>query len=513
MQSIESLRKRNRQQNYWLLLAFFLFTLWISWGFPPTGDDWNRLVFSNRTFQGYLDLVKSHYETLNGRVLGNLLSYVLIEPPILRYLSKALAILALTVLTAKLSGIRSRLALFMGFFFVMTAPRLIFIQVYTWTSGFFNYVPPMIGILLLFQEMQPLFRGRPMKDGAIKTVLYFFLGIAICLFVEHVTLFSLLLAFAILGIQLFQCIKPAAFSVSFLFGTLLGNTLMFSSPIYRKILFEEDSYRTVPKTAMDFVDILLQNYRAFSRYMLLESPVFLLIVCLVCIVTLFRKKKQSAFSRFVLIWFGLLPTVVLVTRVLFSRVFDFTLANMERYYFLPVAFDFLLHLVTFIFLLYVGLSTVTNPAWRKQYTFTLLCVPVIVAPLFVVRPVLARNYYASYLFLAIAVLLLLQRLLQYRHIPLRRFTKWTILVCTSLCLFYGGIYTANKISFQHRVRVIEAGMEQKMETIVIPDYPVPFFVFGPGDSSLGHMYYYEKANDITFVLESESELQEDGQIE
>lgn len=501
----ERTRQLNRKYVILLLLVLFAFTLWISWGFPPTGDDWNRLVFKKRTLEGFVDLVKNHYETLNGRVLGNILSYVLIKPPIVRYLAKAVSILALTVLAAKLSRIKRPIAFLLGFFFVMTAPRLIFVQVYSWSSGFFNYVPPMIGVLFIFVQMMPLFDRKPMKDGALRSVGYFFLGICTCLFVEHVTLFTAVLSIAILALQIAQAKKPAISAIAFSLGTALGTVIMFASPIYRKILFADDSYRTVPKTGGDFIDILLQNYRSFSRYLLFENPVFFLIVCVVCIFALHHVRKRGALARVMQIWFGIVPTLVILTRVFLKDVFNFSLANMQRYYFLPVAFDFLLHLLTFACLIFTGLFVIRKVSIRRQYVFLLLSIPVIVAPLFVVRPVLARNYYASYLFLALAILLLVREILHRNLAHLLSFSKWTVLVTAGLCLFYGVVYTLNKISFEKRIDVIEAGMEQKLDIIIIPDYPVPFFVFGPGDSSLGHMYYYEKANDISFVLESEKD--------
>ena len=503
----DRIENQNRTRKLLLLLVLFLLTLWISWGFPPTGDDWNRIVFSKRTVDGFIALVRDHYETLNGRVMGNLLSYVLILP-VTRYLAKAVSILLLTVMIAKLSRIRAPLALLLGFFFVMTTPRLIFIQVYTWTSGFFNYVPPMLIVLFVSLQIRPLFEKRPLTDGLLKAVLFFFLGVVGALFVEHVTLFSVVLAAGVLIAQAILRFKPAGFSITYLLGTLTGTAIMFASPVYRKILFAEDTYRTVPKTAADLIDVLLQNYRAFSRYLLFENPVFLLIVCTVCILALQVLTRPGVRVRLTQIFFGLLPVVILLTRTVFSDVFQFTLANMQARAFLPVAFDVSMHLLTYGLLIYTGVKTLTGPP-RRQYVFTLLCIPVIIAPLLVVRPVLARNYYATYLLLVICVLLLLHRLLADKPRIRFRFSKWAVILTASLCLFYIGVYTANKIAFERRTDVIEAGMAEQLDTIVIPDYPVPFFVFGPGDSSLGHMYFYEKANDIEFVLESASEETEE----
>lgn len=488
-----------------LLATLFVFLLWICYTFVPTGDDWNRIVFANRTPQGFVNLVADHYKTLNGRVVGNLLSYLLIEPWA-RAVAKVVAILFLTLLLAKLSRIKGPLALFFAFFFVMTVPRLLFIQVYPWSAGFYNYVPPMIGVLLLFTEIRPLHEGKPLEGSAIKSVLWFFGGFILCLYVEHVTLFVLFFSVGLLLWQWMKFKKPANFTVALFLGVLAGVVLMFSSPVYREILVADDSYRTVPESAAHFVDILVQNYRSFSRYLLLESPVFLLIVCATAATALLRlhtgsRRKPAA------AWFFVLPLYAGLSRLAFGTVFNFTPDAMRSAGYWPLFVDAAVHLVTFVLLLYAGQALPSRPD-RNQYRFVLACIPVIVAPLFVVRPVLARNYYASYLFLVIAMLILIRRLLRKRTLSPKRMSVLLPVLCAGIVLFYGTIYTVNQISFRHRIDVIEAAMEREENPIIIPDFPVPFFIFGPGDSSLGHAFYYEKANDIDFLLESESERQQ-----
>lgn len=495
-----SAKQSNERGRILLLAGLFVFLLWIAYTFVPTGDDWNRIVFSNRTPQGFLNLVVDHYQTLNGRVVGNFLSYLLIAPWT-RALAKVFSILLLTRLLSELSRIKGPLALFFAFFFVMTVPRLIFIQVYPWSAGFYNYVPPMIGVLLLFVEILPLFEGKELEGNTGKSVLWFLGGILLCLFVEHVTLFLLCFSSGLLLFQKLRRNTVAPFTKALFAGVLCGTALMFASPVYRQILTADDSYRTVPASAGHFVDILVQNYRSLSRYMLFESPVFLLIVCAVVIgsyVTLHR----GVLRRPGAVWFAVLPVYVVLTRLVFRQTFLFTPEAMRAAGYWPLFVDAGFHVVTFLLLLGACGAIRYLPA-RRQYLFTLLCIPVITAPLFVVRPVLARNYYASYLFLAIAVLLLLRELIRRRKLPVRKMAVLLPVLCAGILLFYGSIYTLNQISFRHRIDVIESAMEREENPIIIPDFPVPFFIFGPGDSSLGHAYYYEKANDIEFILESE----------
>ena len=59
----------------------------------PCGTDWYRVGFRDRSPSGFLGLLGQQYQNVDGKVLGNLFSYLLMVPEWLRDLVKALFIL------------------------------------------------------------------------------------------------------------------------------------------------------------------------------------------------------------------------------------------------------------------------------------------------------------------------------------------------------------------------------------------------------------------------------------
>lgn len=501
MISLNNHSRLSRRHTIWVAVALLLFVLCCL--YPPTGDDWNRLVFSNRTVSGYLDLVREQYTTLNGRVIGNLASFVFIEPVWLRGLVKTITMLCMAWCLATWTRLPKKWGTFTALFLILAAPRLIYMQVISWSAGFFNYAPPMIGLFFILMAFRPVLDRKPPESSATKGLFYFFVGWTVCLFVEHVTLFAFLLSMGLVILEIVRFRRPSTHAVSLFIGTLSGTVIMFGSPIYRKILMADDTYREVPKTAGHFIEVLLKNYRAFSRYTLFENVLLLLLVCGVCLLVLTAARRRQRLGKLAMGWFLFLPVAVIVTRTLFRSEFYFTASRMQQLHYIPVAVDLLLYLVTFLMLIVVGQLCLANDSVRRQYFFTLACIPIVSAPLFVVRPVLARNYFVSYLLIVSCLLLLMRPL--FRASP--RLAKW---ICTkssasvvALLLVFTVMTAANHRDYLRRTAAIEAGMARKETIITIPRFTFPWLIFGPGDSSLGHKWYYEKANDIQFHIEGD----------
>lgn len=180
-----------------VLVAFGLALL-----FAPTGDDWSRLAFSERTPGGYLAQAQQSYVGHNGRIVGNSLSFLLIEPVWLRAAAKALTVVALVWLMQRVTGSRSvwgALACFAGVFLV---PAGMFRESYVWSAGFFNYVPPMVGVLHLVGTVGGRWQAtrwpHPLGTALASAVV----GFVTCLFVEHVTVAVVVIAVGAFALRL-----------------------------------------------------------------------------------------------------------------------------------------------------------------------------------------------------------------------------------------------------------------------------------------------------------------------
>lgn len=488
------------KQNWILWGVLLLFFLMICFGFPSTGDDWNRIVFQNRTFDGYLEKFIDQYQNLNGRILGNAFSFLFIDP-IFRVPFKAITLALMMILLGKIVQMKGRLGYLFAFFFLMATPRLMLVQVYGWSAGFFNYVPPMIAVLLLWYTVKPLWRGRVVQTRPIGVVGYFILGFIAALFVEHVTLYLTAVSFLLLIYHRIKTGRHSNVLWAFFLGSFAGTVVMLASPVYREILLGNDDYRELPQEETRGQSIV-KNYRIFTKYFLFEHPFFT--AFLFGFTAFVYHKLQKGWLRMAgIFWMAMATIYATLSRLVLKDFFTFEIGHVANLGFAPLIIDAAMILITFVFLLLAVMAPSIPKANQKEMAAVLLSIPILVAPLFVVSPVLARNYYAVYLLFVIVVLLLWKQLWNLGKLP----KKKTVLAITSLCLaitvFYTVINTANHIMFNKRIAVIEEKMEKKENPITIPAFPFPAFVFGPGDASLGHAYYYEKAKDIEFIIEGE----------
>ena len=126
------------------VLFFFLLMLCV----PLVSDD---LEFSKLRFSGFADLMDYILHYGNGRVLGNLCAITLVKYPVTIALVKALIISCIIFLIPALLGVESPSGYALSFFLFASIPQTLFAQVYSWASGFFNYLPPVwITLIILF---------------------------------------------------------------------------------------------------------------------------------------------------------------------------------------------------------------------------------------------------------------------------------------------------------------------------------------------------------------------------
>ena len=95
----------------------------------------------------------------------------------------------------------------------------------------------------------------------------FVLGFVSSLIVEHITLYSVVLAIFVLVYAIVKFKKVYASFVSYLAGTVGGTVLMFSNSVYHSVVSGNDGYRTIGDNG-----IVSTVKRAFSAYLDTISP-------------------------------------------------------------------------------------------------------------------------------------------------------------------------------------------------------------------------------------------------
>lgn len=504
--------------SVWLLLGLVVFLLALL--FPLSGDDWRRIDVSGHTVSGYLDRSRRFYLGHNGRVLGNVLSFLLMDPGWLRALAKAVTVVALVAALTRVVGSRSVWGVLPAVLGVLLVPAPVFRQALAWSTGFFYYVPPVVGLVLLVGTVAgrwPGQRWRGRRWTAAGTAL---LGVATCLFIEPVMVAAVGLSVGGVLAAVLRRRRPSSALVGWAVGTLLGAAVMLASPGLRQSLSGGNDYYGAPGQSL--VDTAVLNYSLISRSFVLSSVTVLGLVLLACLAQGGRAARRGRPVRGWLLVAGAVvvgayavPRRLLLTPRLTCR--EDALADCD----LPVlALDLVMLALLLVLVVVTGLLATTAPGgdgpvtqrvgrdravWVALLTATLL----MLAPLLVVEPIGPRNLYGPLVTLTGMAMLTLRPWVDGQvdggddDAEDRADRRGVLVVRTGLALVAAAalglvavVAWTNAQVFAERVSILEEAVDQGHDEVVLPPYPHPRWVHGPADDRMGYHYYLDQRYDI-----------------
>ena len=224
-------------QIYCAYFAVFIFFLFMMYCFPLASDDYLFLHYDINRFGDALS--KALYYG-NGRLLGNLLTIIVVRIPWLLYTVKAVFMTALVVAVSKLTAQGKKEKelpfLFTTFVLVLGVSNSVFSECYSWTSGFNNYVPPIVILLVCVILMQK--EHKNIFIEIIDDVIIVVLGICGQLFVEHNTVVNVVIAFAVVIYAFIREKSKIIKSILWFTSTVIGALMMYLIP---KIFFQQDN--------------------------------------------------------------------------------------------------------------------------------------------------------------------------------------------------------------------------------------------------------------------------------
>lgn len=453
------------------ILAIYLISV-----FPPSGDDFNRLHEAKDGASFSLERVARLYKNLNGRVLGNEISYVFIGRAA-RTIFKSVSLVIYAYLMMRLINIKKVYQLLIIIGSVILMPLPIFRQVLVWSAGFYNYFPPILLILLLANFF--VYHRRFFTWGEYVGV--FIVSLATCLFMENLTLYMLVFPF-LMALCFWRRENKLAYGVSF-FGALVGNIIMFMSPVYRKVSSGDDGYREV---ATNIVDFVLDNWSIFAKYLL----VFNIFVMALFAFTLVRGARKAYAKGELSLQAPALVNLILL--ILFS------ILDLGR---LGMAISLILHISFYLLILLVGIREMDKGVFdQRLLVFACLSMAVAMGPLILVSPVSARNFFTPIVFnILILVCLIRHNGMEESHH--RAINKYLPLVMVLVFLAYVFMYTMNWRTFKERDRILRQAVEDGLDEVEVPAYPLKDLNGGYGTDSMGNFYYKEKKRDMKIKIE------------
>jgi hypothetical protein len=483
-----------------ILAVFGCAVFGVSLLFAPTGDDWSRAAFEDRTLAGYLDQAIGSYQRHNGRVLGNSLSFILIEPLWLRAAAKAVVVVALVAVMQVVVGGRSAWTALLCFAGVFLVPAGVFRESYVWSAGFFNYVPPMIGLMHLVAVVGRRWSAtrprRPWLAGAGCAAV----GFATCLFIEHVTVAALGIALAGLAIQ-WVLRQWSAQVVGWATGALAGSAVLFGSPGLDDVIANQDAYFSYAASVQQLVVLVQVNYSTVTGSFVFSNAVLLALITASCVGTGWRG-KGGAGTRSVADWFFVAGTLAVGGYAVLSRVVaaDSLPCGPEGCDGILLAADLSAMVVLLTVLVVAGhryLPRVDRGIWFLLLTATVL----MIGPLLVVAPIGPRNIFGPTVTVVTLGVLLSVRAMARLGVGTLRMVRAGI--ATVVVVGLAGqvvVHSANFSTARERVLIMMAAVDNRERSVELPVFPYRDWVHDNRDTKMGDKYYIDEPRDIKITV-------------
>lgn len=470
--------------TYASLGVLFLLIAILFYYFPPTGDDWVLMQPKSFSLSEILTRIARDLARQNGRVLGNLMGELLTYS-VPRYLLKVIFLITMLSLIHRVTEFDRVLSILYVLTAILTLPIEIFREVWVWSAGFYNYIPPLLLILLLILLCQP---GR--FDGSLKSnLLLLVIGFAACLFMENLTIYLIFMSIANGVLWLKNRISrhnPVSFGLTI--GIWAGALLMFLSPAYRAVSEDGDSYRTMGNSLEKIEALIKENWATFDK--LLLSPKFFFVASFLFLFTILLIGKLNRADKKV--WISITLGTLWISGLSILSGLTSTI---------PVTLSILLYFLFYASLAIGGLIALPE-SLIKLYLFSIASLILMMGPLLIVSPVGPRNFFSPVVFHSIMVILLYRAWKPSRKVQIT--SAFSVFLLLILFVQFSNLipmYAANYAVHLERVQIAENAVNGEDEVYYVPEFPFPEALHGSDPSKMQSVYFREEQGDLVFRTE------------
>ncbi len=431
----------NKKKKDKFLILFFLMFMLICCFFPYTGDDlaWGTQIG--------LDRLSNWFDNYNGRYAGNLLILALTRSRILRIIIESCAFALIVKYTNSIVNKDNKTNILIIILLLLLMPVTILRQSVAWASGFANYVPSILLILLIINDNIQLLSMKPVikKSSVIKAICYFIISFVGSLFIENITLYNLALIIAFLIYEKIKIKKFSLSNITYFVGSLLGSILMFSNKAYLSVLNNSDGYRTVAHDNIIFSSIKT-FVKTLSKYIFTDNIIVGIILCICLLLTIFKYKKNKKnisikiknilnMCTFLILLY--LFNIVYINLPMNDSIFD---GKLKLVFNCGVSLLFALALIVTIIL------CVTDKYKSKKILFYICSIIVFNAPLLVITPIGPRLFLTTYIFYILIIIELLDYLYKNKLSKYNGILRTLIILgFVYLGVIYYSIYIVDKV--------------------------------------------------------------------
>lgn len=379
-------------KKQWPKVVTFVAIFILALLFPYSNDDW---AWGSST-----GLMRLHtfFKDYNGRYLGNLLVLLLTRSNILKALVMSGTYTGIAALCQKIVNKNDDRIFFIVLTSLFLADKTLLRQTIVNTSGFTNYTFCMLLVLIYvayLSDKEKRAQTVPDKPKTYVCALLLLLGICTALFMEHITIYIVLLS-------AFVCIayrkKNKKFPrdhISYFIGSVIGSALMFTNGAYIHVARGDDFYRQTSSTTKDAAVKACKNlFLTLSENTIANQIVVNVIVALMIIYLLARHTNSKSKKNSTLSIGGIIVTLA-VNMYFIAILLNNSWRPLLRY---TNALTGVIAVVYYVFLLVCLSNVIEEKSARNRMLFYLISIGVLTAPLLVLSPVTPRCALPMYIF-------------------------------------------------------------------------------------------------------------------
>lgn len=459
-----------------ILLIIAIIMVHISYISPMQSDDFE---FASYHFNNIIKAIKYSLYYGNGRLLGNIGACILNNNIVLRVIVKGIMIMALLLLIPRVLILENKFLEYVIYFLIIGIPPEMFAQVFVWTSGFQNYIPPIV-LMLMCMCICKYYSGNKYQLCCI-----IFLAFISQLYVEHCTMIHIMVALlCVIYYAIEKNREKNICSRAWLISTMVGAVCMFLIP---KIFFIENNrtkgYRSIHlKGSMDLINTIKSNtftlLNTYSKGVILWIVFCILSILLVKIV---EKNIVDRLTIWIYILYPIINTVAQITNWTGIWRHLCVLGGM---------------CVCFILTMW-NVFRLKNNKIKACLMINIIFSIASVVPMLIVTPFAERNVFLSYVFFVIFIILGLDYVMTELDIRVKKWLLRTIYLLAIIGMICLDIIFINIKQYAdlRESHIIES-MEQKDKTIYIFELPSRYMF---PTYLIGQYYYYENRGDIKFI--------------
>lgn len=464
MKKIESIV----QKPFFYLTIFGLFFFYLSYNTPLTGDDWTW-----GTEKGIIRL-KNFFDEYNGRYLSNTLEIILTRNDIIRYFFLTFFSTVYIYLIGKLFYKKDRhvFTLF-AFVFTLTMPVNMFSQTFAWTAGYVNYVVSLVLLLVYLVLTKNVFQAEPPKYNHYLWIFMIPLGIATQLLVEHITLFSIFLAFYIICYTYVKFKTYYKVHITYAVSLVIGAIIMFTNRTYINVLLGTDSYRSLgPENEGVFQKLYNVYTGEMYKYLFLDSYIINIFIIVMITIILLKTPKGSNFStlgKYILL---LSSTFIFIFLTFIEPILDENYLGNKT-----TSFESLISILFFIITLITTIIYIGDKNIKMKLLLYFSGVIILSIPFIFITPYGPRAALAPFLFLVLSALELYNYNMQIYNWSNDIAKKILIFSTIILLIFYSIIFTRIGNTSRDRIQYLNEEVEKGAEVIELTEVPHSQFLW------------------------------------